>query len=313
MRTAERARTEPAWPRSHAAAAAIVRAHLPEAAGATLERLGAGDFCLALRLGTRVVRVARHAEAAAALEREACVLAAIAGRLPLPVPRPAFARPADGRAFSVHARVDGVVLTRARWSRLSAARRERAAAELARFLGALHALPPDAGVACGVPVLDLADIAGRLRPAAAPLRAGLTAADARRLDALLARSTARREGDVPRALLHRDVAPGHVLHDPASGALTGVIDFGDVALGDPARDLVYVYEDFGPAMLAAVLRHYPGEAAATLRPRVHLWFLLEAVEWTLARLGDGARAEAAEGLAAIVRELDAIAAGGTGA
>lgn len=38
-------------------------------------------------------------------------------------------------------------------------------------------------------------------------------------------------------LIHGDLAPYHVLHDPQSGRLTGVLDFGVAGLGDPAVDL----------------------------------------------------------------------------
>lgn len=99
-----------------------------------------------------------------------------------------------------------------------------------------------------------------------------------------------------------------MLYDPAAGRLTGVIDFGDLALGDPARDFIYLYEDFGADLLAAVLRHYPryaGEPAAALLPRVRAWYLLETVAWTLDRHAHARPADVAHGLAEVARELDA--------
>ena len=46
-----------------------------------------------------------------------------------------------------------------------------------------------------------------------------------------------RASDAPccTVLLHCDLAPGHVLYDPSTGALTGIIDFGDVAIGEPTN------------------------------------------------------------------------------
>ena len=38
------------------------------------------------------------------------------------------------------------------------------------------------------------------------------------------------------ALVHNDIDERNVLADPATGELTGVIDFGDVVIGDPAID-----------------------------------------------------------------------------
>ncbi|MDF1504041.1 phosphotransferase, partial [Roseisolibacter sp. H3M3-2] len=145
-----------------------------------------------------------------------------------------------------------------------------------------------------------------LRAGLAPLRARLAIADVAALDAALGRWADGDADDVPAtALVHRDVAPGHVLYDPAAGRLTGVIDFGDLALGDPARDLIYVDEDFGPDLLDAVLRHYaPGDDAA-LRRRMRRWQLLELVGWTLDRLARRRAAESAYGVAEVPRALAA--------
>jgi aminoglycoside phosphotransferase (APT) family kinase protein len=299
---------EPSWPHDHPTAAALVLRHLPGGGESTLSPVGEGDFCLAFRRRTRVVRVARHARAAAALQREACVLSGIAASLPLPVPRPAFFQPAAGCAFSVHREITGAVLTRERWERMPPAARENAASDLARFLGALHALPVEAGLACDVPVLDRIEYAGRLgAEAASRLYPSLGDEAGRRLDAALAHWSRPSANAAPSAaLLHGDLSPEHVLCEPSSGRLTGVIDFGDLAVGDPARDFIYIHEDYGPEMLASVFRHYPGEDAETLLPRVRMWSVLEAVAWTLARYADQQLDEAEEGLEQVARELDAL-------
>ena len=296
------------WPSDYTSAAARLANHLPHD-GEGLTPIGEGDFCLAFRRGADVVRVAKHRQAADALRMEACTMERIAARLPLPVPRPAFSEPEPGFAFSVHVEVTGEELTRETWESLPSAAQENAAADLARFLDALHALRIPDVETCGVPRIDAAEDAARLRAAPASLQPILSADTLRRLDAALARgSQPSAEADRPASLLHRDVAPGHVLFDPATGRLTGVIDFGDLALGDPARDFIYVYEDFGPEMLDAVLRHYTGADAATLRPRIHLWFLLETVEWALGLDVEEDADEIEEARAIIAHELDALAA-----
>ena len=295
------------WPGEHEAARRML-AHALGGFRARLRPAGEGDFCLAFRQHARIVRVARHAEAAAALEREACVMSRIAAALPLPVPQPVFHRPAERCAFSVHARIPGAALTRRRWERLPPAVREEAARGLGRFLDALHALPVAEGTRCGVPTLDRAACATRLRRDAAVLASRLAPRVATRLDAALARWSAPAADDAEPApvLLHRDVAPGHVLFDARSGALTGVIDFGDLAVGDPARDFIYVHEDFGPEILAGVLRGYGRESAATLLPRMHAWYLLETVEWAAACAGREDVVGMRQAVAEIATELELL-------
>jgi hypothetical protein len=46
------------------------------------------------------------------------------------------------------------------------------------------------------------------------------------------------------------VRHSHESIDPGTGAPAGLIDFGDLALGDGARDFTYMHEDFGPDALA---------------------------------------------------------------
>jgi aminoglycoside phosphotransferase (APT) family kinase protein len=298
----------PRWPDSHASASAQIAAHLPGSSRARLRPIGEGDFCLAFRQHTRVVRVAKHAEAAAALKREACLMSRIAESLPLPVPKPTFHQPAERCAFSSHERIPGAPLTRARWERLPPAAREAAAAELGQFLAALHALPTEPGLRCGLPVIELSAYATALRPAALHLAAHLHVDTARRLEAALTAWSNPSSDMWPAApsLLHRDIAPGHVLFNARSGRLTGVIDFGDLAVGDPARDFVYIYEDFGETLLADVLRSYAPRGDTTIIARIHVWYLLETLAWTVEQIGQEGPLDDPPGLRAIVTELDVL-------
>jgi aminoglycoside phosphotransferase (APT) family kinase protein len=48
-------------------------------------------------------------------------------------------------------------------------------------------------------------------------------------------------------LLHNDLGAEHVLVDPATRAVTGIIDWADAAIGDPAYDHAKLLRDLGPA------------------------------------------------------------------
>jgi aminoglycoside 2''-phosphotransferase len=103
--------------------------------------------------------------------------------------------------------------------------------------------------------------------------------------------------------LHCDIEPGHVLSDPLNGNLTGVIDFGDLAIGDPARDFIYIYEDFGPLLLREVLNRYAGRDAQLMISAIRQWYLLEAISWTVEMFHTERHSELERGLAEIRREL----------
>jgi aminoglycoside phosphotransferase (APT) family kinase protein len=81
---------------------------------------------------------------------------------------------------------------------------------------------------------------------------------------------------------HNDLGIEHVLVAPGTGTVTGIIDWSDAAVCDPARDLGLILRDLGPAALAAALaRCADGDA---LRERA--WFyarcsLLEDLQYGL--------------------------------
>ncbi|MDN5852698.1 MAG: phosphotransferase [Actinomycetia bacterium] len=57
-----------------------------------------------------------------------------------------------------------------------------------------------------------------------------------------------------RVLVHADLGAEHVLE--RNGLLTGVIDWSDAAISDPALDFARLYRDFGPAFLITALEAY---------------------------------------------------------
>ena len=54
-------------------------------------------------------------------------------------------------------------------------------------------------------------------------------------------------------LVHNDLGAEHVLVDPVDGSITGIIDWSDTAVGDPAAEVGRLLRDLGQAHLRAVL------------------------------------------------------------
>jgi aminoglycoside phosphotransferase (APT) family kinase protein len=61
----------------------------------------------------------------------------------------------------------------------------------------------------------------------------------------------------PLHFIHTGLAPEHLLVDPDTGFLNGVLDWTDTMLGDPARDFVFLVTWRGWHFVEDVLRHYP--------------------------------------------------------
>jgi len=71
------------------------------------------------------------------------------------------------------------------------------------------------------------------------------------------------------AFSHNDLGIEHVLIDPIVWTVTGIIDWGDAAIVDPAYDFGLLYRDLGPAAVDAAFRSYRTDVkdVATLRAR----------------------------------------------
>ena len=82
--------------------------------------------------------------------------------------------------------------------------------------------------------------------------------------------------------IYNDLGPDHVLVDPSTGALTGLIDFDDAMAGDPVIDFASVVGWGGYAFAEAMLDHYPLPTDPAFRDRLrwcartlHLAWLVE--------------------------------------
>jgi len=182
---------------------------------------------------------------AAQVERERRWLPVLgAAGLPAPISRPIHAgAPGCGypRPWSIYGWLPGLPLAEAN---LGAS--EELAAQLAVFLRALHQVRPDEAAAAGPANFhrggDLGVYDHQMRRAVAALPGSIRSRVARIWDAAM---ESRWTGSP--VWVHGDFAPRNLIVDPA-GALAGVIDFGQVAIGDPACDLVIAWTYLtGPA------------------------------------------------------------------
>lgn len=221
----------------------LVGAQFPRWAGLEVVPVGTpGVDNMTFRLGDAMsVRMPRFARWVGQVRREQRWLPWLGERLPLPVPVPmAQGEPGEGYPFvwSVYRWLDGEQADLA-----SLADPRRAAVQLGVFLRTLQGLDatdgPTPGWSNGFRGVDLADprdspvVAGRMRARITALE-GLTDTDG--LTAVWEAALAAPGWDGPPVWIHGDPAPGNLLAE--DGRLSAVIDFGTLAVGDPACDLI---------------------------------------------------------------------------
>jgi len=207
---------------------ALLRSQHPELAELPLEPLDGGLDNVIFRLGgDRLVRLPRREQAAPLMEKELTWLPRLAPELPLPVPTPMAGTSGSGYPWhwSIVPWFEG---TTAEAEPLDVSQ----APVLAGFLHALHRpAPADAPANSwrGVPLARRSDISGRLDsvlPRASTESDTIRRLWRRAVETAPASSAVWIHGDLhSRNLVVRD------------GALAAVIDWGDMAAGDPAVDL----------------------------------------------------------------------------
>lgn len=271
------------WDAEHAldatAARALLAGQFPDLALASVHPFGIGfDNTVYLVDDTWVFRFPRREVAVPLMERELAVLPGLAPRLPLPVPVPELiGQPADGYPWPFWGArlVPGVELADAG---LPGDGRDVMAAQVGTFLRALH----DPAVAH--------DLGGTLP--VDPMRRGTPSTRGpmarAALDRLAARGTWDADSDLDRqadrviaaadplppptgepVLVHGDLHLRHLLVGP-DGLATGVIDWGDCCLADPALDLSLAYGAFSGSARDALLSAYgwPLDEERELRARL---------------------------------------------
>lgn len=211
-----------------------------------------------------IVRTPRRAEVVAAARGEARALRLVAPRLPAAVP--------DWRVHTddviAYPRLPGTPaitvdpVTGPHWHVIDAAAPPDAFLDsLADVLAALAAIPVADAAAAGLPVKAIDDVRAAFARSADDVRAALAPPDA--LWARWQRWLADDACWPPfAALVHGDLHPGHLLLAD-DGRVTGVLDWTEAHVGDPALDLVAFVGGFGRAALDRLIARLEARGAPT--------------------------------------------------
>jgi aminoglycoside phosphotransferase (APT) family kinase protein len=225
-----------------------------------------------------VVRAPRRAAASAVLDVERSLLPLLAERLPVPVPLPAgYADlPGGGRAV-VYRYLEGQPLDPA-----TLTPGPGLAAHVGQVLAALHDTPPDLVEDMGLPSYDADEY--RRRRLAEVDRAAATGAVPTVLLGRWERALEQvAQWRFAATLVHGDLSGEHLLVD--SGRVSGVVDWDEARVADPADDLAFVTVGAPEPVVDTVLEAYSQARAEPpdrhLQARASLAAELALARWLL--------------------------------
>jgi aminoglycoside 2''-phosphotransferase len=226
--------------------------------------------------GEYVFRFPKRPEIAPGLLKEIRILPVLAGALPLRVPR--FEYVWQGGAqyeglFVGYAKIPGVPLAR---EHLASPCVERVSRQLGQFLTALHLFPRQRAGALGIPDSGAQGwrqhydaFYQKVRHRIFPL---LDVNEQRDLAAtwegFLENEANFRFKPV---WVHADLTGEHILFDAQQGCITGILDWEDATVGDPALDFTGLLGDYGRDFTLHVLAAYHGPADAEILTRARFY------------------------------------------
>jgi aminoglycoside phosphotransferase (APT) family kinase protein len=237
----------------------IIGTQFPDLHPVTAAFLGEGYDSTAFDVNDRwVFRFPKRTDVERQLFTERAVLPFLAERTSVPVPSFSF-HGVPSAHFPLHfAGYEKLAGVPAIGVESAAASPGRLAQVLGEFLSSLHTFPVETAAALDVPAYPATLLLEAVREE--------TLSDLHRVREVLPdapeadwRRFFERPPDgagVTPVLVHGDLAAEHILVDPGTGEVTGVIDWSEVAVGDPAIDVAGLCHWGGTELAAAVLGHY---------------------------------------------------------
>lgn len=261
----------------------IVERQFPELRPARVGYIGRGMDSVAYQVNDRwIFRFPMRTVVETQLFVERAVLPELAPRLPVSIPAFRFwGTPSD--EFPMHfvgyeklAGPTGVEIDPALVDF------DALAPQIGAFLTALHAFPATRAAQLGAEVSRVEEDWEQIRRDAI---AALDLLPALAPDSLVARVRRYLEQlrplsapPWPVSLVHQDLSYEHVLLDASGTRLTGVIDWGDVAIADPSIDFAGWFAWGGEPFVRAVLAHYRGPVDERVLERVRPWATFKIVQ-----------------------------------
>lgn len=214
-----------------------------------IKRLGEGWMNEAFLInGQWVFRFPKSRHADEDLEKEINILPVLAKRLTLSIPQFQYiGKQSNGYPFVGYKILPGDVIGEDVIPTLSKEVQESIAKQLAMFIDELSSFPVDEAEHLSVPEydnqIDYAETFEEVQQLVFPhiddeLKEYITS----RFDAYL---NDPKNFQYDPTLIHADLSPNHMIIKPKTFEITGIIDFGDIHIGDPDYEYLYILEDCG--------------------------------------------------------------------
>jgi aminoglycoside 2''-phosphotransferase len=286
----------------------MIQEQLPQVHIGHIKVLGEGWRSTAVLVNKEwVFRFPKGEQAANDLRKELSILPRVAKRISIAIPEFVYVgeQSASGMPFVGYKKLPGDLLGESAVPDLSFEGRKRLARELASFMDELSSVPVDEAREAGVPERVLHQEYAALLEEAKQSLFPLVTEPVReyilsRFEDFVGEPTFEQYSPT---LNHGDLSPDHFVVHPADGNLIGIIDFGDLFVGDPDYDYIYLLEDCGEDFTRRVMvyRQVPDVEACLFK--VSFFVTFDQLAYTLEGIRRGEKAWIKEGLDCLLSEM----------
>lgn len=212
------------------------------------------------------------------LKKEVAVLPIICSKLDVEIPQFTFV--AKDYSFVGYKKLEGEFLTAEIFANLSTSEQIGIQKDIARFLTQMHNTDIADLKNSGISTADYkteyqADFADAQKNVFPSISAENRAFIAEQLQLYV--GDANNFSYAP-VLLHNDLSAEHILFDARTKKITGIIDFGDIGIGDADYDLLYLLDAFGEDFVRSFLEFYLHPHPENLFKKLYFWGLFDILQ-----------------------------------
>ena len=253
----------------------------------SIKKTGEGDNSIAFIINENYIfRFPKRKEVKQQVQREIAVLPKIKSFLNLQIPQFEFISPEVN--FVGYKIIPGTPLTFEIYNLLNKKYQKIIQQSIVNFLSQLHLIDPSIFNNCNLDTMDLKEeYADNFDKAQKFIYPNISKNKQKIITQLFTEYLNNTENfNYAPTFIHNDFSKDHILFDTVNKQITGIIDFGDIALGDPKYDLMYLLDEFGEDFLKGIFRIYSQKNVKELMNKLYFFTLGSKIQIILGNRDD---------------------------
>jgi len=286
----------------------LIHHDFPAFGVSSIKKVGEGDNSKAFLVNENYIfRFPKRKEVKQQIGREISVLPKIRSALNLQIPDFEFISPE--LHYVGYKKIEGAVLTNKIFQSLKKKEQDFLEKTIAEFLRQVHSFSVEALQNCGLKTMDLFQEYAENFENAKKIIFPKISKNKREIISRLFIEYLSDESNFnyTPALIHNDFSKDHILFDAAKKEITGIIDFGDIAFGDPDYDFLYLPDEFGEAFLIDVLKYRQHPNRRVSLNKIHFFTLANKIQISLTSIKDNDKKEINGALKGLNKCIETVA------